>query len=173
MYSKEQQKKFTPEQLKRVKIITWISAILMALTFVFIANMVHLQNKSLLKDGIQQEVIVISKRKGGTRKQPTFHMKVAWFTEGEKVPYYEPKDTTGMTKDEKFSDEFLSKFFKDKHRTKLGDYQSFDLKFINGDSYNKLKIGDVTTLVYLEGQPEDGRLLREIDKKNKSKKDTL
>lgn len=159
----------THKQIRMLKIATSFAALIIALVFVGIYKIVPKQNEQLLNNGIRQDIVVVDKYKRGTRKNPSYHMKVAWFTEGEEIPVYESKDTAGMDKSEKFSDNVLAEVFKGKKRTKLGDYKSFQLKFINDNSYQNLKVGDVATLVYLDGKPADGRLLREISKKNQTK----
>lgn len=159
-------------KIKKYDNWVWVIFALCGLSVFAIAILIYLigaEKNALLKDGIKQDVIVLDKFRRGTIKQPTFHMKVAWFDGGEEIPVYKSQDTTGMSKDEKFSETVLSEVFDGVTRTNLGDYNAFQLKYINGDSYQNLKIGDVATLIYLEGKVEDGRLLREIDKKHKNK----
>jgi len=162
-------KKWDAAKIKRFNRIVVIVAIVPALAIVIIFNIVAKQNNKILDEGLRQTVVIVDKYKTGTRKNFSYHMEIAWFTDGEKIPVYNSKDTIGMSKDEKFSDDVLSEVFKDVNRTKLGDYNAFKLKYVSGKTYSKLEIGDKATLVYMEGQPKDGLLITNEKEKHKSK----
>jgi len=157
-------KQFSKQKIKLINRVTWASAILIAISFVIIGNLINAEEEDLLKNGIREEVIVMKKYSTGTRNSPQYAMDVDWFKVVEDIPFYKTKDTVGLSEAEKFSNDFLSKAFKDKSRKRIERLnKTVKLKFINGDTYNNINIGEIVTLVYHKEQPNDGRLLREIE----------
>lgn len=132
-------------------------------SMIWICVSVQNENEALLKNGIKQDVVVIQTYNSGTRKNPSYSMDVAFFTKAEEIPLYTKKDTTNLSNAEKFSNEVLSQTFGDKSKFKLNNYKTFHIDYINGNSYNTYKKGDVITLIYLKNKPEKGRVFKEIE----------
>lgn len=153
-------KQFSKEKTNR---IIWAAAILTAIGFVIIGNVVNTQEKNLLKDGIREEVVVVKKYSTGTIKSPQYAMDVDWFKVVKETPLHKPKDTTGLSKGEQLSEQAMAILFKDKKRKNIErNHTTVRLSYVNGDSYHNLTVGDIVTLVYFKDRPKDGRLLREL-----------
>lgn len=154
---------FTNEKRKKQFLTTIFFAGLMIVTSMIIIFMVvQGENAELLENGTQKEVVVIQTYNTGTRKKPSYSMDVAFFTKGEEVAIYQQKDTTNLSDAEKFSNAILTQTFGNKTRFRLGDYKAFHINYIDGNTYSTYKKGDIITIIYLESEPEKGRVLEEI-----------
>lgn len=162
---KEQEFKFSPLQIKNIKIITYISAAIILLIVGAIYYKISLDEKDLLENGIRQEVVVVHKYKSGkSGKYSTvsYYMKVDRFEEIEQKSRYKAKDTTGMNKSEKEWKKIFSHVFGKKRSQIKRLNQAIKLNYIEPRTYNNVRHGEIVTLVYFKGKEREGRLLREI-----------
>ncbi|MBC2845417.1 hypothetical protein [Winogradskyella flava] len=160
-------KQFSKEKIKRINRITWIASAFIAILFAVLISINNHQEDHLLNDGIREDVIVVQKHKSGSNAKYSsehYYLTVDWFKVLDTIPYYKSKDTTGLSNAEKMSNDILSKSFKGKARIRTERLNTpIKLKYINGMSYEKLYHGEIVTLVYFKGKPEEGRLLRELE----------
>lgn len=139
----------------------------MVCIIVAIFSYTYIEGKLLLRNGVQEEFVVIEKHKKGYNMKfaiETYYITVDKFKITGTKPYHKTKDTTNLTNAEKFSERILSQIFKDKYKRTIEPLnQPVTIKYIKGKSYNDLAIGSIVTLVYYKDNPENGRLLREIN----------
>lgn len=160
-------KQFSIEKIKHINKITYIAFAVLAVSFAVLINVINYQEDELLKNGIRDEVVVVQKFKSGKSGKYSanhYYMTVDWFKVVDTIPYYKPKDITGLSNAEKMSNDILSKSFKNKGRILTERINTpVKLKYISGDSYENLHHGEIVTLVYFKEKPEEGRLLRELE----------
>ena len=131
---------------------------LMVVAFGILYYYIKAEDKKFVKEGIRVDALVSSMSASGTRKHPNYKMTISMFTKGEVHEVH--TDTTGKSE----TDKVIDKIFDD-IKSKSSNIGKFKMITINvsGSAYNKFKPGDKVVVVYLKEDPEDVRLLYDLE----------
>jgi len=147
---------------KKFERIIYVSALAIALFVVIVFFIVKQENRKLFNEGIRVEARILNKntqgnysRKGRSKKR--YYLTLAFFadTAQAKVEIVRPKS-------ENINDKMDALFENVTAQRIMGEYTSGTLT-VSNETYQRLKIGDVVTVVHLRGKPETARLLSEVD----------
>jgi len=146
----------------RGKIMVGVSAVI----FIFLIGAVVIfsiqssrENAKFLAEGIRVKGTVLSLEESGTRKNRSYTMMVSMFVKGPEASIEKP-DTVNKSRPERIIDSIF-----DNEKSLVGVNDAFQTVRINisNTSYSGHKIGDRVEVVYLKEDPNNVKLLEEID----------
>lgn len=126
--------------------------------FIYVAIESRNENAKFLKEGIRTTATINSLDLSGTRKNKNYTMTISMFTEGEKKVIH--SDTSGKSAATKVIDSIMDKALS--NVSSIGNYQKLVVSITNL-TYSKHKVGDKIEVVYLKENPENIKIIEEID----------
>lgn len=153
--------KTTPKKNSSKRRLEWVAGIFFIAIvgfFIFVTIESRNENTKLLKEGIRTTATINSLDISGTRKSKNYSMRVSMFTEGESRLIV--SDTTGKSTATKDIDSILNKALS--KVKSIGEYQNITISITN-TTYSKYKVGDKVEVVYLKTDPQNVKLVEEID----------
>jgi len=153
------------EKRKQYNKLVWLVAFITFVVGLLIFYKIKLDEIKLLENGLKQDFVVVNKYKKGMSGKYSiysFSIELDRFNKKVKKPLYIKKNPETLNTFDKATNElFVDLFGKQRYGIER-HFNSFKVDYITPKTFSTIQINEIVTLVYLKGEMNKGRLLREL-----------